>query len=749
MKRIVFLILIIACCNFVYGQCVTIDGRQFKDENGNNFYPLVCNYLVNIVNTNPTDFRMTFISPYQFYDGELAYFECNELSTCNEQLQRHFIEMLSLGFNVVRIMGLCPRFVSQGTVIPCDYNHSCDWTSPATDFYAETLSSSLSDCHDFTRFRLTYDVSQILFEHILNVLTVASQTSLNGKKLKVILITASVSGNYDPTFTIHYNDFLNSLSQYIEAHSSLSIQETILAYDLLNEPTCSWESSSLWPWTVNGNSKQDICNNFKTWYNTIKSNEPHRLITLGGLGMSDVLEYDPEILNLDFYSPHVYPGKISEYEGNFCYNNMINRIKGQIFWLSNNLQMPWMIGETGFRANDRITNQNLLDGLEWDQKQYANVTLPLTYNCNGSGYSWWNYQDDGIGGPFWGVLSYGNCQPPCTTNYKQVHDVFEQFAPPPQPCPCTKPDKYYDPFYHEENSPNTNIVNGIVHDNTGNPIKDAYIQGWTVLKTDYTVQPPTHKYTATYTLTKEDGSFKLIPFDYDPSADNYNTIEYILISAPGCSRTSAGYLENHSGLSYINKTLQKENFDYSAFFSNITVPFLQSKTIQAWNDITLNNIIIENQAFCDIKARRDIQIDSDFYSEPSSETWIHLSETFFPCEKLNGFTVKNQNIVENIIEDATLNKNQIQLKFDPPSNDLIFNVYPNPSAGAFTVEISKATLSKFVKLEVFDLFTRILYSTNLENSVNVIDLSNLDEGMYYIHLRNPGHCETKKILIIK
>jgi hypothetical protein len=93
-----------------FGQFVTLEGRQFKDENGNNYYPIVCNYIVEYVTpSNPDDFLSTFISPYKNYGNSGAY-ECDCISTCNTKLLTDFNEILRLGFNTVRIMGLSPIY---------------------------------------------------------------------------------------------------------------------------------------------------------------------------------------------------------------------------------------------------------------------------------------------------------------------------------------------------------------------------------------------------------------------------------------------------------------------------------------------------------------------------------------------------------------------------------------------------------------------------------------------------------------
>ena len=525
MNRKFLIFLMVICSNFVHGQHMTIEGRQFKDENGNNFYPLVCNYLVQIINIDPNDFSSTFVGPYGAYNDCWPAYYCSSTSNCDQELRNNFEEIHALGFNTVRILQLCPTFIRQGTKI-YDYQSIRFWECPQTGFYVETKHQANDDWINDRIFSQTDQIQQKLFDHIMNVLGIAFE-----KGLKVILVTTKVNGEYHDSFPNLYNNYLNSLSAYLANNAPQQIQATILGYDLQNEPYASWKDRS-WPW--NPLSKSEVCQNFQMWYNTIKSNEYYRLITLGGCGLLDIGEYDPQILSLDFYSPHLYthhyfndspPGFQEQY-----FDHMVNRIKGQLYWLNENLTIPWIIGETGFRANNN-NSFNVKDGTEYQQQQYAEITLPYTYNCGGSGYSWWNYQDDGLAGPYWGVLSCGDCQPPCNNLYKQnLHQVFETFYPPLQPCcNCPKPTNYYDPFYLlEPNILQTRTLGHIYESGSGIPIPNALVAGVTIIGTDPITNEPIS--TSPYTITDENGFYQLNIFDFLPgNQPDVNGVQIILL----------------------------------------------------------------------------------------------------------------------------------------------------------------------------------------------------------------------------
>ena len=90
MNRKFLIFLMVICSNFVHGQHMTIEGRQFKDENGNNFYPLVCNYLVQIINIDPNDFSSTFVGPYGAYNDCWPAYYCSSTSNCDQELRNKY-----------------------------------------------------------------------------------------------------------------------------------------------------------------------------------------------------------------------------------------------------------------------------------------------------------------------------------------------------------------------------------------------------------------------------------------------------------------------------------------------------------------------------------------------------------------------------------------------------------------------------------------------------------------------------------
>jgi hypothetical protein len=751
MKRFLFLIVLSGI--FVISamaQYVTLHGRQFKDEHGNDFYPVVCNYIVSIVNQEKNDFSSTFVSPEFAWGADSTGWDCSSTMSCNTQLEIDFKQLLSMGFNIVRLMGLGPIFIAEGTVVK-SWKDTCDWICPYSGFYIFAPHND-SDCLNDKWFRLQSpfidDTSQRLFEHIENILQVASATEYNGKKMKIILITGGGRGDYSLDFPNEYGEYLSVLGEKISSIGVDSVKGAIMAYDLFNEPTCSWDWESLWPSDSTGHSKQDVCKNVKDWYDSLKTHDPNHMITFGGKGMNDLFEFDPAILTVDFYSPHFYPTKRSFESSPGYYDKMMNRIKGEYYWLQNNLPMPWIIGETGFLAQNTF-NYPEVDGTLSEQKDYADTTLSLVRQSNGSGYSWWIYQNVKWTGPsqdYYGIYDYGQCSPiPCHTTAKPVHQAFENFVPQP-PGILSQPDHYFDPYDHEYYNPDTTkYVSGYVLDQYNAPIEGAFIKAYTRLH-GYGSQSKLDDH---YTFTDENGKFILIPYDYDTLEPNYNRIECVYISAPGGSRMISSCWECPNGISN-NQTfiLNKNELNYQENVVGLNILPNQKKILQAWDNITLQDVTIQSHGDFEVKARSEIIVNTELQAYDSSIVWIHISKSQIPCDSLSPNFYKSSSLIEPAFQEEIEPKKEICLKFMPLEKEFGFIIYPNPGNGVFKIEISDFPDNKDMFLTAFDQFGKKVFYSVVQSEIMLLDLSFLSKGIYIVKIENAEKVKCKKIIII-
>jgi len=563
-----------------------------------------------------------------------------------------------------------------------------------------------------------------------------------GKKLKVILISGGAWGDHSHDFPDAYQSYLGALTSTLPELFSTSAGTTLMAYDLLNEP------ESVWPEDTIGHSKQDVCEKVKMWYNTVKAGDPDHLVTMGGQGHFDITEWDNAVYSLDFCSPHLYP-TARQFEEPTYFESLMNSYYGKLYWVSNTFRMPWIIGETGFRAIEGSVFDTIYDGTLTDQYDFADSSTARTWICGGSGYSWWFYQDVNDDG--FGILKQnetcGNW--PCNSILKPVWEVFDEFTP-PSTGNCSQPPYYFDPFYHDMYAPDTNIVTGYVKDRAGNPIKDAVVFAHTRLW-----DPPNNdvpKFDWHYTFTDEDGFFRLIPYDYDIRGPDYNTIECITISAPVCSRFRAEKWGPWGGVDS-GQTYYLDRFDLNEeeSFESMTIYGNESVVLQAWDYISLTDVEIEQNATCEAKTRIEITVNQEFSVASGSETWLHIGTPFIPCDSLANFTDSSYRFFtdnnHSVNEINSKNSKDIALNFIPFREVFGIEAFPNPGTGIFNIAVQCSMPMEDMNLFVIDTYGEIVYTALVREQKVQLDLSHLARGLYFIQIKNSTHSMAKKIII--
>ncbi len=141
-------------------------------------------------------------------------------------------------------------------------------------------------------------------------------------------------------------------------------EKAILAWDFFNEPLY---------FDPPERTKKEVYYIVKSWKDFMHTYAPNQLLTIGLTGAREVFEWDPNILDVDFLSIHPYEFHKGE-------------VENEIYWYGKYVEKPWIIGETGFSADN--------DSISYDvQKQYAEKFIRRAVNCGASGFSWWQYKD--------------------------------------------------------------------------------------------------------------------------------------------------------------------------------------------------------------------------------------------------------------------------------------------------------------------------------------------------------------------
>jgi hypothetical protein len=77
-----------------------------------------------------------------------------------------------------------------------------------------------------------------------------------------------------------------------------------------------------------------------------------------------------------------------------------------------------------------------------------------------------------------------------------------------------------------------------------------------------------------------------------------------------------------------------------------------------------------------------------------------------------------------------------------------FSIYPNPNKGSFTIEFKE--LANSFSVEVFDITGKTIYENNYDQSANLsqmINLDNVNSGIYFINVKSDKGLVTKKLVI--
>lgn len=385
-----------------------------------------------------------------------AKFYYKTKETSHAQIKAEMSLIKELGFNTVRLVGIGEPWVN---------NEKYD----ELGLGAYNLSNQ-----DTTIVLLNDSIYNNYFTVVEEMLNI-----IESEGLKAILLLKIRPNNINTDF------LLRRFSGQFRSNT------TLLAIDVFNEPLYFDKPEK---------EKNEVFEIVKNWRKTIKMYAPDLLVTMGLAGIREVFRWDPNILDVDFISYHPY-----EYEP--------EQVRNEIYWYGKYTEKPWIIGETAIPAdNDSITYD--------EQRIFAKQTLEQTYNCNGVGYSWWQYKDVDwhlYHANFMGVLNWTGKTATSKGDsifgtVKPVAKAFALFNAKAEKDSCLCLDNYYN-----YSNGNAFRLTGSISDNNNKPIEGAVILAWN--------ENWTHSY---HTITKADGSFELLgtyPFyHWIASATKYTAI---------------------------------------------------------------------------------------------------------------------------------------------------------------------------------------------------------------------------------
>ena len=87
------------------------------------------------------------------------------------------------------------------------------------------------------------------------------------------------------------------------------------------------------------------------------------------------------------------------------------------------------------------------------------------------------------------------------------------------------------------------------------------------------------------------------------------------------------------------------------------------------------------------------------------------------------------------------------LSVDDTEEINLSTIYPNPSTGNITVEISNSISKADLNVKIYSINGKLIHTSNINQSSNEIDLTNLESGVYIVSINNQQRNEQHKLII--
>ena len=318
---------------------VRLDGKQFKDESGNNFFPMIMNYIPGMVCDNThTTFKV-------IRNRQMGTTECvleptgryYDLAHCEQSLDDDFEKLKLMGFNTIRFLWAPNRNDTANQ--PGGFHKTADVWSTSDMCNSDTYTFNFVPAN----YNCTNCDAQIFFNLIAHALDIAQTHGI-----KVIFLCADHSGDTYPEMGSSQADADDNAAYLSALATVLKNKPALLAYDIYNEPNYDINNSA-----KNMHiPKQTVCSYVGEWYDAIKTADPNHLVTIGGTDIGDVYDWDPGIMKIDFVSMHPYPTIPDPNNSAETVSTRTEKMLNMISWFSSAFPIPWIIGETGLSASD-------------------------------------------------------------------------------------------------------------------------------------------------------------------------------------------------------------------------------------------------------------------------------------------------------------------------------------------------------------------------------------------------------------
>jgi hypothetical protein len=505
-------------------------------------------------------------------------------------------------------------------------------------------------------------------------------------------------------------------------------------------------------------------------------------------------------LELDFYSPHIYP-EFSRLDG-YDRQGGFDRFAAKLHWQSRSCPIAWLIGETAFAADDdaadpmdlhnndptpilvadpRTKRMPYMMGSEQDQADFFTHSMDAVRATKGSGYSWWGFQN-GRGHPlvrpenfdltildpetgesvhkslvekyhhnFWGPLKYGNpagLNLPAPWNVqnrwrdKTMVATMQNYTLPPAPTEMPPPPSNYYNWYNL----NTSVWrDGYIKDQNDEPVADAVIE----VPWDYVLHPmfpppmPAWNFTEWMPYaTDEQGYFSILeapdlPGYTDPIVLPGNRNNRVVSAAGGESRII--------GPSGTTTNVVRNFLPYSSS-AEVYVVQNETKTYKSRVDLDVTVGSVEggaNGGVADLFAGHSVHLNAPFRAQEGSSTHIYTTPVFADCPTVGSGMIPEPGLTNSPGVNTKSRSVSIQLRFE--ALDLTASAFPSPTTEQVTLQTNAPSFT----YSIFDSHaTLILQGNSLSNSTT-LSVSALVSGIYQCSISFGSRTSNTSFLITR
>jgi M6 family metalloprotease-like protein len=177
--------------------------------------------------------------------------------------------------------------------------------------------------------------------------------------------------------------------------------------------------------------------------------------------------------------------------------------------------------------------------------------------------------------------------------------------------------------------------------------------------------------------------------------------------------------------------------------SNVSVGNNESECYNATDTIYVagkgTTVDFQSGSTVDLIAGKSISFLPGFHAYEGSYVYGWITETSDFCSSLSSSIIENQTIEKSVAISDQIQQAKIIL------DEKSVKVYPNPSTGRFTLELTHYEGAS--EVSIFNAMGALIKRIIITNDKTEFEFSTISKGLYFITIKNEGNITSRKIVI--